>query len=149
MRWKSFRSDYPLLMMAVFAAGLVLAGVLLYRWINRASIADREQQVEFLNAAMRSFRGELLTPLLEIRSTFRPVPRAVATADLEQYLAGFYSQWRSTDTNSALVSSLSLATLGTDGKLQFRKVDAGTRWAAFEPASPSNVSGPVARLVLP
>lgn len=126
MRWKPFKSDYPLLMMAVFAAGLVLAGVLLYRWINRASIADREQQVEFLNAAMRSFRGELLTPLLEIRSTFRPVPRAVTTADLEQYLAGFYSQWRSTDANGALVSSLSLATLDADGKLQYRTLDIKT-----------------------
>ena len=113
-------------MMAVFAVGLVLAGSLLYGWINRASIADREQQVEFLNAAMRSFRGELLTPLLEIRSTFRPIPRVSTASALDDYLAGFYSQWRSNDSNAALISSFSVALLDVNGKVQFRKLDTAT-----------------------
>jgi len=47
MRLKLSRPNYPLLIIGVFAAGLVLAGGLLYGWINRASIADREQQEEF------------------------------------------------------------------------------------------------------
>ena len=125
MRWKPSKSNYPLLTIAVFAAGLVLAGTLLYGWINRASIANREQQEEFLNAAMRSFRGEFIAPLLEIRATFRPVPRAATTAaDLDQYLADFYAQWRSNDANSALVSALAVATIDSDGKTQFRTLDA-------------------------
>ncbi|HEV2245913.1 MAG TPA: HAMP domain-containing sensor histidine kinase [Terriglobia bacterium] len=115
-----------MLTIAVFAAGLVLAGTLLYGWINRASLADREQQEEFLNAAMRSFRGEFIAPLLEIRATFRPVPRSAATADLDQYLADFYSQWRSNDAASALVSTLSVATIDADGKTQFRTLDAAS-----------------------
>ena len=106
--------------------GLVLAGTLLYGWINRASLADREQQEEFLNAAMRSFRGEFVAPLLEIRATFRPVPRSAATADLDQYLADFYSQWRNNDAASALVSTLSVATIDADGKTQFRTLDAAS-----------------------
>ncbi|TAM84743.1 MAG: HAMP domain-containing histidine kinase [Acidobacteria bacterium] len=124
MRWKPSKSNYPLLTIAVFAAGLVLAGTLLYGWINRASLADREQQEELLNAAMRSFRGEFVAPLLEIRATFRPAPRSATTADVDQYLADFYMQWRSNDAASALVSGLSVATIGPDGKAQFRTLDA-------------------------
>ena len=123
MRWKPSKSNYPLLTIAVFAAGLVLAGTLLYGWINRASVANREQQEEFLNAAMRSFRGEFVAPLLEIRATFRPVPRAATAADLDQYLTDFYTQWRSNDANSALVSALSVATIDSEGKAQFRALD--------------------------
>lgn len=126
MRWKPSKSNYPLLTIAVFAAGLVLAGTLLYGWINRASLADREQQEEFLNAAMRSFRGEFVAPLLEIRATFRPVPRSAATADLDQYLADFYAQWRSNDAASALVSTLSVATIDADDATQFRTLDAAS-----------------------
>jgi signal transduction histidine kinase len=126
VNWKLSKSNYPLLIMAVFVAALVLAGALLYGWINRASVADREQQEEFLNAAMRSFRGEFVAPLLEIRATFRPMPRANTTAALDEYLAGFYSQWRSNDANGALVSALSVATMGADGKLQFRTLDAAS-----------------------
>ena len=118
--------------MAVFAVGLVLAGGLLYRSVNRASVADREQQVEFLNAAVRSFRGEFIAPLLEIRATFRPIPRAASAEALDDYLAGFYSQWRSNDPNGALVSTLSAATLDAGGKLQFRTLDAAS--GKFKPA---------------
>jgi signal transduction histidine kinase len=133
VRWKPSKSNYPLLTIAVFAVGLVLAGTLLYGWIDRASIANREQQEEFLNAAMRSFRGEFVAPLLEIRATFRPVPRAATTADLDQYLADFYAQWRSNDANSALVSALSVATIDSDGKTQFRTLDAKSGKFIHEP----------------
>ncbi len=124
MRWKLSKSNFPLLLIGVFAVGLLLAAGLLYRWINRASIADREQQVEFLNAAMRSFRGEFIAPLLEIRASFRPLPRATTTTALDEYLADFYSQWRRNDANAALVSGLSVATTNADGKVQFRTLDA-------------------------
>jgi len=116
--------------MAVFAAGLVLAGGLLYGWINRASVADREQQEEFLRAAMRSFREELRAPLQEIRATFRPLPRAGTDAALEDYLAGFYSQWQANDVNGALVSGLSVATLDAEGKAKYQTLD--TRSGKFK-----------------
>ncbi len=125
--------------MAVFAAGLVLAGSLLYGWINRASVADREQQEEFLKAAMRSFREELRAPLQEIRATFRPTPRAGTDAALEDYLAGFYSQWEASDTNGPLVSGLSVATLDEKGKASFRTLD--TKSGKFKPEPwPSSLS---------
>ncbi len=151
MRWKLSKSNYPLLIMAVFAVGILLAGGLLYRWINRASVADREQQTEFLNAAMRSFRGEFVAPLLEIRATFRPIPRAAKTAAMDDYLAGFYSQWRSNDPNGALVSTLSVATLDADGKLQFRTLDtaSGKFKQAPWPASLDAFRPRVERIVAP
>jgi signal transduction histidine kinase len=129
--WKLSKSNYPLLIIIVFAAGLVLAGALLYGWINRASVADREQQRDFLNAAMRSYREELRAPLQEIRATFRPIPRAGTDAALEEYLAGFYSQWQTNDANGALVSGLSVATLDANGKAQYRRLD--TRSGKFKP----------------
>lgn len=137
MRWKLSKSNLPLLTIGVFAAGLVLAGGLLYGWINRASVADREQQEEFLNAAMRSFRGEFIAPLLEIRATFRPMPRAATASALDDYLADFYSQWRSNDSNGPLVSSLSVATLDADSKLQYRRLDAASGKFRQEPWPPA------------
>ncbi len=119
--------------MAVFAAGLALAGSLLYGWINRASVADREQQQEFLNAAMRSFREELRAPLQDIRATFRPLPRAGTDAALEDYLAGFYSQWQANDANGPLVSGLSVATLDAEGKAKYQTLD--TRSGKFKAQS--------------
>lgn len=113
--------------------GILLAGGLLYRTINRASVADREQQFEFLRAAMRSFRGEFIATLLEVRATFHPIPRAGSTAALDEYLASFYSQWRINDTDGALVSTLSVATLGADGKMQFRTLDPRTGRFKQEP----------------
>ncbi|MCL5670506.1 MAG: hypothetical protein M1423_04305, partial [Acidobacteria bacterium] len=122
MPWKRPNSGYPLLIIAVFGVGLLLAGILLYRWINRVSVADREQQVEFLQAAMRSFRGDFAGTLLEIRSTFRPIPRRGTEAALDEYLAEFYSQWRASDPNGPLVATLSVATM-QDGKPQLRTLD--------------------------
>ncbi|MEJ2009180.1 MAG: HAMP domain-containing sensor histidine kinase [Acidobacteriota bacterium] len=133
MNWKRSKSTYPLLIIAAFAVGLLLAGGLLYRTINRASVADREQQSEFLRAAMRSFRGEFVATLLEVRATFHPVPRAGKAAALDEYLAGFYSQWKSNDANGALVSSFSVATRDADGKLQFRTLDPKTGHFKQEP----------------
>ena len=131
MSWKLSKSNYPLLIIIVFAAGLVLAGSLLYGWINRASVADREQQRDFLNAAMRSFREELRAPLQEIRATFRPIPRAGTDTALEDYLAGFYSQWETNDANGPLVSGLSVALLDANGKAQYRRLD--TSSGKFKP----------------
>jgi len=122
MLWKRPKSSYPLLIIGVFGVGLLLAGALLYRWINRASVADREQQVGFLDAAMRSFRGDFAGTLLEIRSTFRPIPRRGTPAALDEYLAEFYSQWRANDPNAPLVATLSVATM-RDGKPQLRTLD--------------------------
>jgi len=122
MLWKRPKSTYPLLIMVVFGVGLLLAGALLCRWINRVSDADREQQVEFLDAAMRSFRGDFAGTLLEIRSTFRPTPRSGTPAALDDYLAEFYSQWRANDPNAPLVATLSVVTL-KDGKPQLRTLD--------------------------
>lgn len=125
--------------MAVFAAGLVLAGGLLYGWINRASVADREQQEDFLNAAMRSFREELRAPLQEIRATFRPMSRAGTDAALEDYLAGFYSQWQTNDANGPLVSGLSVATLDAKGTAKYQTLD--TLSGKFKPEPwPSSLS---------
>lgn len=112
--------------LAVFVVGLLLAGALLYRWINRASLADREQQQEFLNAAMRSFRGELIAPILEIRASFRPVPRGTTAAALDDYLANFYSQWKANDANGALVSAFSVATIDDKGEIHYRTLDSKT-----------------------
>jgi signal transduction histidine kinase len=122
MLWKQAKSTYSLLIIGVFGVGLLLAGILLYRWINRVSVADREQQVEFLQAAMRSFRGDFAGTLLEIRSTFRPIPRHGTSAALDNYLGEFYYQWRANDANGPLVATFSLATI-KDGKPQLQTLD--------------------------
>lgn len=126
MNWKRSKSTYPLLIIVAFVVGILLAGGLLYRTINRASVADREQQYGFLRAALRSFRGEFIATILEVRSTFHPMPRAGSAAALDEYLANYYSQWRSNETNGELVSTFSVATMNSDGKMQFRTWDPKT-----------------------
>jgi signal transduction histidine kinase len=98
---------------------LVLAGALVYRWVNRVSEADRQQQKAFLEAAMRSFQGEFSGAVQEILSTFRPVPRVQAETAVESYLAEFYVQWRSTTKLPQLVGTFSIGTIGQDGAIEF------------------------------
>ncbi len=130
MLGKRPNSTYPLLILVVFGIGLILAGILLYRWIDRASAADREKQAEFLGAAMRSFRGDFAGTLLEIRATFRPIPRHGTSSALDNYLAEFYSQWRANDANGPLVATFSLATI-KNGKPQLQTLD--VKSGKFEP----------------
>jgi hypothetical protein len=101
----------------------VLAGFLVYGWINRVSVADRARQHHLLGATMRSFRGDFVGTLFEIRSTFRPAPRVRSTTGLNAYLSAFYSQWRSTDANAALIDGLSVAEIGANGKPEFARLN--------------------------
>jgi signal transduction histidine kinase len=117
------KSSLPVFILGIFALGWALAGFLVYRWINRVSVADRAQQHHLLWATMRSFRGDFVGTLFEIRSTFRPAPRVRTTEGLNAYLSAFYSQWRSTDANAPLIDGISVAEIGANGQPQFARFD--------------------------
>ncbi len=126
MAFSSLKPRLPVFILGIFALGWGLAGFLVYRWVNRVSVADRAQQRHLLRATMRSFRGDFVGTLFEIRSTFRPAPRIHTTQGLNAYLAAFYSQWRSTDANARLIDRLSVAEIGPSGKPQFARLNSST-----------------------
>ena len=59
------------------------------------------------------------------------MPRAGTDEALEDYLAGFYSQWQTNDANGRLVSGLGVATLDANGKAKYQTLD--TRSGKFKP----------------
>lgn len=120
MPFARVRANLSTVILSVLALLLVLVGALLYRGINRVSQADRQKQKEFLETAMQSFKGEFSGTVLEILSTFRPVPWVQTEREVEPYFADLYLQWRSTSPQAQLVGTVSIGTIAQDGAITFR-----------------------------
>lgn len=116
------RPNLLLISASVLLLLLSLAGVLIYRWIDRASEADRQQQKEFLETAMRSFEGEFSGTFQDILSTFRPASRLQTDTPVESYIAGLYSHWRSTAKQPQLIGTVSIGTAKPDGSVTFLRL---------------------------
>ncbi len=101
--------------------GLVVlaAAVLLYRWIDRVSGAERLQQRELLEVAFRGFQSEFSGAIQEIFSTFRPQAGFQNEAEIEAHLVEMYSQWQTNSRQPQLIRSLSIGTIDSKGALTF------------------------------
>ena len=101
--------------------GLVVlaAAVLLYRWIDRVSDAERLQQRELLEVAFRGFQSEFSGAIQEIFSTFRPQAGFQNEAEIEAHLVEMYSQWQTNSRQPQLIRSLSIGTIDSKGALTF------------------------------
>jgi signal transduction histidine kinase len=111
----------------IFSAGVLLllllsAGVLTYRWINRASDADRQQQQEFLETAMRSFAGDFSSAIQEMLTIFRLSSRLSDDSGMEPQLVELYRHWQSTAKQPRLIGAVSLAMATPRGVISFRRL---------------------------
>ncbi|NOT59475.1 MAG: hypothetical protein HOP19_04530 [Acidobacteria bacterium] len=116
-----FKPNLPALVFGVWAVLLLLAAVLLYRWINRAHEADRKQHRELLVTALRSCATEFNSAVQEVLTAFRPAPRLQNDLKLEHQAVDLYQPWRDTARHSALIGSLSIGSLDAQGKPFFRR----------------------------
>ncbi len=106
---------------------LMLTGcVLLYRWIDRASEADRFQEQETVNRVMEGLQRDFSITIDEVRNTFRSLPSSRNQAELETEAANFYEEWISGTPHSRILRTFSLTFIHQE-KLQFRRFDTEKR----------------------
>jgi signal transduction histidine kinase len=110
--------------LAILSGGallLVLGGsIFLYRWIDRASEADRIEERETLERAMRSVQEDFSGAMDQIRTIFRPLPGPRSQAEVEDYLANLHSEWKNAAPKLQLIRMLSLGFI-TEDEPTFRR----------------------------
>ena len=116
-----FKPGLPALVFGVWAVLLLFAAVFLYRWINRAHEADRQQQHELLVTALRGCATEFNSAVQEVLTTFRPAPRLQNDLKLGPQTVELYQSWRDTARHPALIGALSVGSLDANGKPLFRR----------------------------
>ena len=108
----------------VFGALLLLtllAGVFLYRSINRASEADRMQQHELLDTATRGYASEFNNAVQEVLTAFRLSPRMQSDGKLATFALEPYQSWLNTTHRRQLIGSISIGTVAANGASEFRR----------------------------
>ena len=98
---------------------LLAAAILLYRWIDRVSDAERLQQRELLEVAFRGYQSEFSGAIQEVFSTFRPQAGFQNEAEIEAHLVEMFSQWQNNSRQPQLIRSLSIGTIDLKGALTF------------------------------
>jgi signal transduction histidine kinase len=118
----------------------VIAGVLQYRWINRASDANRRQLRQGVEATLRNFSGDFRNALLQPLPFFRPPPDERSDAAFESYMIESTRRWLSTSDRPQLLASISLGLLNDQGAVfkrlrtsdnQFETEDWPNEFAAY------------------
>ena len=100
-----------------------VAAVMQYRWINRASEADRQQQREFLDAALRNFADDFRERIHDPLPYFRPSPTVAPDTAFESHLSNLFLQWRATAERPQMISSISFGMESASG-ISFRRLAA-------------------------
>ena len=99
---------------------IVLAGILMLRWIDRAGEADRQQQIEYLDAAVESCRSDIQQSVLSVLSDFRPIPQSEENFAPTSYVAGLYTSWEGNTKNPQLIRTVAVATMNDAGGADYR-----------------------------
>ncbi len=102
----------------------VLAGVLQYLWINRASDAHRQQGRAVMAATLRNFSGDFRDTLLQLPPFFRPPPDERNDVAFEPYMIEITRRWHSTSDRPQLLASISIGTQSDKGVV-FRRLQTG------------------------
>ena len=133
------RTHLSLIFLAVTAAILLVAGIFIYRWINRLSQLDRQNDQANLEAGMMNLERGFSTEMAEMVVSFRPISRTRAEKSWGTNLLESYSQWRTTARWPQLIHSVSIAVRPQNGKLSFETFEPGT--GGFSPRDwPSSLS---------
>jgi signal transduction histidine kinase len=119
------KTRLPLLAIAVSAIVLVVAGVFLYRWVNRLSDLDLRRQQEDLDASMINLQREFAAALHEAVWFFHPIPET-RSGTPEAVYSELYSQWKSTARWPELIDEVRIA---------FRSRNGGVILAQLQPQS--------------
>ena len=116
---KHDKSGVLIIFSGLLALVVLAAAVLLYRWIDRVSDADRLQQRELLEVAFHGFQSEFSGTIQEIFSTFRPQAGFQNQPEIEAHLAEMFSQWQNNSRQPQLIGSLGIGTINLKGAVTF------------------------------
>ncbi|PYV40958.1 MAG: hypothetical protein DMG06_18635, partial [Acidobacteria bacterium] len=116
---KRDKSGWLIVASGLLGLTLLVAAVLLYRWIGRVSDADRLRQKELLELAFRGFQSEFAAAIQEITSTFRPLAGRQDETEIESHLAEMFVQWQNNARQPQLIGSLGIGTIDSKGSVAF------------------------------
>ena len=102
------RTKLPLLAIAVSVVLLVVAGMFLYRWVDRLTDLDRQRRQEDLDASMINLQREFAATLHEVVWFFHPLPELHSRSP-EAVYSELYSQWKNTARWPQLINRVSIA----------------------------------------
>lgn len=108
----------------LLASLLVFVAIQQYRWINRASEADRRQHREYIETTLRNFSVDFRESILSLLPVFRPLPTIPSDVSLETYLKERAAQWRDNADRPQLIGSVSFAAETPTG-IVFKRLRAG------------------------
>jgi signal transduction histidine kinase len=102
----------------------VFAGVLQYRWIDRASEYHRRQGRQAMEMTLRNFSGDFQETLLRLLPFFRPPPDSRSDAAFEPDMIEMARRWRSASDRPPLLASINIGTQSDKGVV-FRRLRPG------------------------
>jgi signal transduction histidine kinase len=110
------RTRLPWLAITISVVVLVVAGVFLYRWVNRLSELDLRRQQEDLNASIVNLQREFSASLHEAVWFFHPIPELRSRTPAAVY-SELYSQWKNTARWPQLIDKLAIAFKSQRGRI--------------------------------
>jgi two-component system, OmpR family, sensor histidine kinase SenX3 len=150
MGTRAKRAFFPIALVVVLAAVLVLLAVLQYRWSLEISNAERTRIQASLNTSVNQFRQEFYGELTQVSTAFHSDP-AAEPDDFWSTYAERYQNWTRTAGRPDLVANVFVWQAGTPSLhsgprlLQFRSADG--QFEAIEwPASLAGLRGGMERM---
>ena len=119
---KRDKSRWLIVASCLLALTVLVAAVLLYRWIGRVSDADRLRQKELLEVAFRGFQSEFAGAIQEITSTFRPLAGLQDETEIELHLAEMFVQWQNNARQPQLIGSLGIGIIDSKDSVAFNRL---------------------------
>ncbi len=119
---------------------LAWLGVQQYRWIWRASEAERQERRQFLRNALGAIRGDVLERLRKPLSTLRPDQDLPSDSDFASLFKTRFDQWLQAGVDSTLLSELMVGWQDAQGKFKCVRIKSGAA-AAEECEWPHSLSG--------
>jgi two-component system sensor histidine kinase SenX3 len=127
MKWARVKSSWLLIGCMALMLVVCVAAVLQYRWINRASEADRRQQREYLDSALRNFADDFRERIHDPLPYFRPSPGVPPDVVFETHLSNLFSQWRTTAERPQMLYAVSFAMETPTGGVVFKRLRAADK----------------------
>jgi signal transduction histidine kinase len=114
----------------LLAGGIALLawlGVRQYRWIEKASEAEREERRQFLRNALGGVRNELLERLRRPLATLRPEWSFRPGTNYPALFAARFQQWQREGSDPALLGGVAIAWIEGSGNIRYSRMGAADK----------------------
>jgi signal transduction histidine kinase len=104
---------------------LTWLGILQYRWIEKASQAERQERRQFLRNALGGIRGELMARLQKPLATLRPDRGLAPGTDLAAFFSSRFQQWQKEGGDPGLLTGIMICWLAPGGTTNCLRMSPG------------------------